>query len=108
MIEIGSRVQTLLTGIYSGIIGTVMSFSVPTIIEFGRIVKVKIDKFPNIEAAVLYKIGGDISFYEKDLELIRPTIDPNSKFQYCIKCDVLTSNKPNLCCNHIILSAKIK
>lgn len=103
MIEIGSRVKSLLSGVYSGIIGTVISFVTSGSPGVGRVIQIRIEEFPYIGLCILYKNGGNINFYEKDLELIRSLIDPTSIYQYCSKCDVLTTNKTKdiyICCDH--------
>lgn len=100
LLEIGSKVKTtVVNSVYSDIIGTVFGFHYD---GFERTIRVKIEKFPKIkeEAPLYYKIGDIIHFYEKDLELVRSTIDPASMYQHCSKCDVLTVNKPSLCCDH--------
>lgn len=84
--EIGLRVKPSLYE-YQDIVGTILSI-------FNNIAVIKIEK------AIYYKIGSTISFYEKDLELIRVVVDSTSIYQYCNKCDVLTTNKPSLCCDH--------
>lgn len=96
IIQKGSRVKTKQTGnIYSdGIIGTVLSFSIDNYTSQPRmVVEIKIEK------AEHYNTGYKINFYETDLELLDSSIDPTSQYQYCRKCDVLTSNKPNICCD---------
>lgn len=81
MLKVGSKVKYLDT------IGTVICFG------FNCRVSIKVEK------SLSYSIGNYIWFYEKDLKIIE-SIDPNSPYQYCIKCDILTSNKPSLCCVH--------
>lgn len=88
----GSRVKTVAT-LGANTIGIVTSFQHNVSSPF-RVIEIK------VESSNYFRIGAQISSYEKDLVLIRPTIDPASTYQYCIKCDVLTANKPSLCCEH--------
>lgn len=97
MMNIGSKVKTTLEcGYYSNKLGTVIGFesNVFTYKTKGRIVVVKAE----------HELGPDLGtvlrFYENELEVIRPITDPTSSYQYCSKCDILTTNKPNLCCEH--------
>lgn len=102
MIEIGSKVMSLLTNVFSNIIGTVSNIgnkSLGPSVEYGRLITIKIEEFPQISQTT-YEIGGEIYFYEKDVELLRSSVDPDSLYQYCSKCDILTINKPRLCCDH--------
>lgn len=103
--SIGSRVKSIsLDKNYSDIIGVVIPYDervpdAPTNMQ--GIVKIK------IETSRLFTIGNSIYLYEKELKIISPitesSIDPTSLYQYCIKCDTLTSNKTNnnyICCDH--------
>lgn len=95
MLKIGSKVKLLLGGDYLGLIGIVLKIIHS---DHGRsLINVKITEN---KRNIVYNIGDTLRFYEKDLELIRPDLDPTSPYQYCNKCDVLTSNKNNLCCDH--------
>lgn len=95
MIEIGSKVRSLLLGEYLNLTGIVLTLQadIPW-----RIAKIKVEN-PQ------YPTGHIVYFYEKDLDLIRSLIDPAFLYQYCNKCNVLTSNKNNLCCDHKPLQA---
>lgn len=88
MLKIGSRVKSLLGGSCSDIMGIVLE-------NFINVVRIQVEK-----GNFYYKVGDQICLYEKDLVLIKPDVDPTSPYQYCIKCDVLTSNKSGLCCDH--------
>lgn len=95
MIEVGSKVKSLLSGIHSNIIGVVLSHEGHDV--YGKILEIQ------IESSSYYRTGRIIDLYEKDVELIRTPIDHNSKYQYCIKCDTLTYNKIKniyICCDH--------
>lgn len=93
MFLVGSKVRSL-SALFSDIIGTIESFYYEDKKRTIRIAVVRVD------SSCKFIIGSTIRFYERHLELIRSIIDPTSPYQYCNKCDTLTSNKPSLCCDH--------
>lgn len=98
MMEIGSKVKC---DIYKGVVGIILSFETNNynFYEKGRIVLIRIES----EEISYFIKGSCIRLYEKDLNLIKSTIDINSIYQYCSKCDVLTANKIEdiyTCCDH--------
>lgn len=96
MFTIGAKVKTSnkdpwTKKIIGDLTGTVLSVSKDS---YKTVVKVRVEISNNFKPGII------LSFYENHLELIKNTIDPTSIYQYCIKCEVLTSNKSNLCCDH--------
>lgn len=102
MIEIGSKVKSLLGGIYTDMVGTVVYLTQPVIVGGQRTIQFIIEECPFMGPHA-YKIGSTISFYERDIKLLFKPIIDSSQYQYCIKCDTLTSNKIKnvyMCCEH--------
>lgn len=90
MLTIGSKVKpTINSSYYLDMVGTVIFID-----SKYKTMQVR------TEISSYFNKGQTLVFFERDLELIKPTIDLASQYQYCSKCDVLTSNKPNLCCEH--------
>lgn len=94
MIEIGSRVRSLLGGSNLNMIGTVLYIKRVISNIFIEI---------QVESCIKpHRIGSKLFFCEKNLELVNPIPDPTSTYQLCIDCQTLTSNKVKsyyVCCH---------